>query len=221
METRSYWAHWLQQCSAYFLHQTSIYLACILLMDRKGLLRSYNDSCRVTTMGFGEEFLLDYQSLSTRWGIPWRTIYHWKITGLWQRDDNSLAYPVVCLGKSLFQYNPEDMYSSVTPAQSASSYFHVSYLPQNDHLNDHLRYLSVTQGTCEMVQWPHESCKIYLVVESLVSHTAAVYPSWGPFFVHWHELPLHGGLSINPWSLSKQLCCWLIIIIIDLFISLK
>lgn len=172
-------------------------------------------------MEFGEEFLLDPQSLSTRWGTAWRTIYHWKIAGLWQRDDNSLAYPVVCLGKILFQDNPEDMYSSVTPAQGDSSYIHISYLPQNYHLNDHLSYFSVNQGMCERVRWPHESCKICLVVESLVSPTAVVQPSWGPVFAYWHELPLHGGLSINPWSLSNQLFCWLIIIIIDLLISLK
>lgn len=110
---------------------------------------------------------------------------------------------------------------SVPPTQSDSPYFPIPYLPQSDPLSDHLRYFSVTQRVCEKVQWPHESCKIYLVVESLVCHTAAVCPSWGPFFAYWHELPLHGGLSVNPRSLSEQSFCQLIIITICLFISLK
>lgn len=40
-----------------FLQQGGIYLACILLRDRKGSFKPCNGSCGITTMGFRKEFL--------------------------------------------------------------------------------------------------------------------------------------------------------------------
>lgn len=119
-----------------------------------------------------------------------------------------------------FQDKPEDKNLPVTPAQGDSSYpYFISASKQSPQWSPQI--LQCDPRSVWEVQWPHESCKVYLVVKSLACHTAAMCPSWGPLVAYWHELPLHGGLSINPWSLSEQSFCQLIIITIYLLISLK
>lgn len=186
-------------------------------MDRKALFRSYNASCRVIAMGFRRESLLGPQSLSPRWGMQCETICHWKIIGLWQRGWYFTGLPCgLSKENPFFQDKPEDTNLSVTPAQGDSSHvFNICLRTITSGPSVWRVQWGCTQGVCERVQWPHESWGAKLGLPHCFSVAR------GPFFVYWHRLPLCGGLSRNPWSLSEQSFCQLIIITLYLFISLK
>lgn len=80
-ETRIYRVHWFQWQKVYLFTLLSIYLACIILTIRKGLLRSYSDSWQINTMGFRKEPILGPQPSSLRCRMHWEIIYYLKSIG--------------------------------------------------------------------------------------------------------------------------------------------